>query len=140
MNSMMTPLFFSSSSIIMWPFSLIPTSSSALTETSCARQCSACALLSGWFRDVLLHPFINELDDLVAVLFQHHHVAIAPDAGLFQPHEVGLHSGLVQPLGDAGVVDAVIGAVARYGEHADVLEVDELPRRLDLHPAARLIR
>ena len=46
---------------------------------------------------------------VVAVLLEHHHVAVAGDADGFEPHEIGLDARLIEPLRDAGIVGAVIG-------------------------------
>ena len=79
-------------------------------------------------------------DDVVAVEFQHHHVAVAADADILKAHEIGLSSRLVQPLGDAGVKDAVIGAVRRDRQHRHVGEADQLTRRLLLQVARHFAR
>jgi hypothetical protein len=44
---------------------------------------------------ILLEPFFNYRDDLVAVLFQHHHMAVAMNIFFLKP--------------DMGVLDACLG-------------------------------
>ena len=45
------------------------------------------AWLAGFFRERLLQPLHHHAGDFVAVLFQHHHVAVAADADILEPHE-----------------------------------------------------
>ena len=94
--------------------------------------------ISGWqLLDVLVHPVVDELDDHVAVLLQHHFVAIAIDADVFQPDEVDMPAGLRDPLRSASVTRAMISAVAREikdGNSAQAI-LSQLMHRLRLKRA-----
>src|SRR5688572_10482905 len=72
-------------------------------------------------RHVVLDPVHDELDHVVTVLLEHHHVAVAADADLLEANEVGLDARLVEELRDARIVDAVIRAVGGNRQHALVL-------------------
>jgi hypothetical protein len=55
-----------------------------------------------------LHPLIEEFRDFEVVPFEHHHMAVAVDSGIFEPHACRLRSCLVEPFGIAVIVHAVV--------------------------------
>jgi len=52
-------------------------------------------------------------------------------------HISGFHSRLVQPLGDAMGIRAVIACLSRHIEHRDGLQVNDLAQRRSTGPRAR---
>src|SRR5438552_11264627 len=100
-----------------------------------ARGCSGFVFVI----DVLPQPSVDELDDLVTVPVEEHlmHVSVYPD--VLEPDEIILRTGLIQPLRNAGIKDAVIGTFGGDGEDAHVPEVHELVRRLVLEVAAHFV-
>src|SRR5262249_47390304 len=55
-------------------------------------------------RHRLLQPSIDHRGDLLVVLLLHHHMAVALDAQLRQPDEIGLDAGLLQELDRAVII------------------------------------
>ncbi len=85
-------------------------------------------------------PGADELRDAGAVLFQHHHVAIAGQADFLDLHVLGLHARLVEPPGEAVIVFTVIATLAAEEEDRNRLQVPELAGGLGLHVAGNLAR
>ncbi len=88
-----------------------------------------------FLRDVLFNPGADEFGDIVAILFQHHLVAVAVDAHVFEPDKLRVHAGLIQPLGEARIGLAVISPLRGEINHGNLFEIDELVRGLFLHVA-----
>ena len=85
--------------------------------------------------NVLVEPVHEELRDAGAVLFRHHLVAIARQAYILESHESSFYARLIQPLGFAMSVRAVITRLSGNVQDRDGLEIDKLVRRFFLHPA-----
>ena len=65
---------------------------------------ASCSLLV----DVLFEPAREVSGNPIAVLLEHHFVAIAGKAGVLELDVIGLDARLIQPFGVAGIEDAVI--------------------------------
>ena len=89
---------------------------------------------------VLFDPALEVLGDGSAVLFRHHDVAIAGQPFIFEVHERGLYSCLIEPLGYAMGVRTVITRFSGHVEDWDSHEVNELVCRLLLNPARNEVR
>src|SRR5690348_8809394 len=74
----------------------------------------------------LLQPCRHCGRDLVAVLLQHHHVAVATDAAVGKPQVGGLDTRLAQIFDRAVVVARVIGGFRHHHQHRNAPEVDKL--------------
>ena len=85
-------------------------------------------------------PIVDKLDDLIAILVEEHLMHISVDAHILQADEIVFHTRLIEPLGDAGVKNAVIGALGGNREDLDVLQVHKFVNRLLLEVAGNLIR
>ncbi len=94
---------------------------------------------AGLLLQVFVEPAVDELDDLVAIPVQEHLVHVPVDAHVFEAHEIILGSSLIEPLGNADVEDAVVGAFGGERENAHILEADKLVRGLVLHVTANFI-
>src|SRR5690242_14346369 len=71
--------------------------------------------------DVLLQPVHEELGNFRAIFFGHELVAVPGYPRIFEPHERGLDSGLIEPLGYAVGVRAVITRFTGHIENRDAL-------------------
>src|SRR5882762_943405 len=89
---------------------------------------------------VFANPVIDKLDDLVAILVEEHLMHVAVYAHVFQTNKFVFHARLIEPLGDAGVKNAMVGALGGDREDPNVLHPDELVDRFLLHIAWNLIR
>ena len=77
---------------------------------------------------MLINPAQKIPGDGVAVLVHHHLVIVAGQPGAFHFHELGLHSRLIEPLGDARIEHAVIAGFAGNVQNGNVLEVGQFVR------------
>src|SRR5580693_8036086 len=75
---------------------------------------------------ILSQPVIDELDDLIAVPVEEHLMHVAVYAHVFQTNKFVFHARLIEPLGDAGVKNAMVGALGGDREDPNVLHPDEL--------------
>src|ERR1035437_8507298 len=89
---------------------------------------------------VLLEPVHEKLCDASTVLFGHHLVAITGQPNIFEVYVGGLYPCLIEPLGYAMGIRAVITRLSRHIKDRDSLQVYKLPRRLLLNPARDEVR
>src|ERR1700680_740542 len=89
---------------------------------------------------ILTDPIIDELDDLVAILVEEHLMHVAVYAHVFQANKFIFHARLIEPFGDAGVKNAMVGTLGGDREDPNVLHPDELVDRFFLHIAGNFIR
>jgi len=87
----------------------------------------------------LLQPLLDHARDHVAVLLQHHHVAVALDAPVAQPDEGVLHAGLREILHGAVVIRGVIRGLGRDDQYRDGFQIGELFRGLALAFSASFV-
>src|SRR6267143_3805695 len=85
--------------------------------------------------NVLLEPVHEVLSYAGAVFFGHHLVTIARQSGIFEVHVGCFYACLIEPLGRAMGVRAVITRLSGHIEDRDTLQVYELVRGLRLNPA-----
>src|SRR5262245_21081827 len=88
----------------------------------------------------LIQPGGDDLSDVVAVLFQHHQMAIAADANIVELDEVHVHAGLFEVTDGAVVVRRIERRFRGNVENGTVPNGDQLFRGFLLTPAARQIR
>ena len=81
----------------------------------------------------------DDRGDLLVVLLVHHHVAVAFDAEVGEPHEGRLDSRLLQVLHGAVVIGCVIGRLRHHHQDRH-FQVGQLARRLRLQVAPDQIR
>jgi hypothetical protein len=82
-------------------------------------------------------PPLDHVVDLVRVLLQHHHVAVAVNADIGEADKGGLHPGLREVAHGAMVVRGVVGRFRRHDQDWRVLHIDKLVGPIPLRPAAR---
>jgi hypothetical protein len=71
------------------------------------------ALVMDYINPGSAKPLRDKLCDLIAVLFEHHHVSIAPDSMIRQPYKVILNSCHSQKPGSAMVVGSMVRSLLR---------------------------
>src|SRR5882672_5524364 len=80
-----------------------------------------------WARSLIVEPVQDDAGDLVAVVFQHQHVAVADNTAVGEKAEVGLRAVRIEP-GDDGAVDlAPMVEIIGAGNDEDPL-AGKLPR------------
>src|SRR5260370_13202845 len=83
---------------------------------------------------VLIEPAHKEPGNARAVFFRHHLVSVAGQSDGLEPYEGSLNTCLIEPLGYAMGVGAMIARLSGYVEHRYSLDVTQLIRRLLLNP------
>src|SRR5438067_2395216 len=81
---------------------------------------------------IFLHPVVHELRDVIAVFLQHHLVTVPVNPHVLEAHELRLYARLIEPLGQAMVVLAVISALCGEVYDRNLLQVRQLARGLRL--------
>src|SRR5262249_47492531 len=90
--------------------------------------------------DALVQPVGDHCGDLEIVLLMHQEVAISADADVLKSDEIMLHARLCQKVRVAVRSRGLERRFADQEQDWDGLEIDELARRLFLHPAPHQVR
>src|ERR1700730_12048664 len=95
---------------------------------------------SGLLRQRLAYPLLDHVGNLVGVLLQHHHMAIAVNTHGAEIEPGRMYARLLQELHHAMFVGAVKRSLAGHDGDRQLLQIGQLPRRFLLQPALGEVR